>query len=380
MKKYISIILSILCILSLVGCNTKSMNYIIENKPSVTGIVEEVHDNHIIVYSETADGYPNGSNWSISLNVENKDSYTDVVIGDEIVVYYDGMAMETDPLQVSKVYAITLKTPADRTKEELSDLIPMVMVNGEIYMDTGHESTVEARCGMIDGEITSTVDGTEQPTKDNESNFGTGYGYQYGTQEGLIEIYMNDKWWVFATEKALASSQMMIEPVAPDEIISYNGKEYKKSKLCNATLKWLELSKEERMLSSYFPPEFVIIDENWGITLTAESITPTGAIIKCTQSSGEPTGELHTGTWFILENWTQKDGWKELPYVVEGDVAWTEEAWMVSKDTTCEWEISWEYLYGTLPEGKYRLGKEFMDFRASGDYDKAVYFVEFEIE
>ena len=68
-------------------------------------------------------------------------------------------------------------------------------------MDTGHESTVEARCGMMDGEITSTVDGTEQPTKDNESNFGTGYGYQYGTHEGLIEIYMNDKWWVFATEK-----------------------------------------------------------------------------------------------------------------------------------------------------------------------------------
>ena len=113
MKKYISIILSILCILSLVGCGNKSMNYIIKNKPSVTGIVEEVHDDYIIIYSETADGYPNGSNWSISLNVENKDSYTDVVVGDEIVFYYDGMAMETDPLQVSTVYAITLKTPAE---------------------------------------------------------------------------------------------------------------------------------------------------------------------------------------------------------------------------------------------------------------------------
>lgn len=83
------------------------------------------------------------------------------------------------------------------------DLIPMVMVNGEIYMDTGQESTVEVRCGMMDGEIISTVNGTERPTKDNESNFGIGYGYQYGTQEGLIEIYMNDKWWVFATERAL---------------------------------------------------------------------------------------------------------------------------------------------------------------------------------
>ncbi|MBQ7796700.1 MAG: hypothetical protein IJ374_09105, partial [Lachnospiraceae bacterium] len=155
MKKLITLVLALVCVLGLVGCNSKSMNYIIENKPSVTGIVEEVHDDYIIVYSETANGYPNGSNWSISLNVENKDSYTDVVIGDEIVFYYDGMAMETDPLQVSTVYAITLKTPADRTLSETieeteyseeivvgGDLIPMVMVNGELYMDTGHESIV----------------------------------------------------------------------------------------------------------------------------------------------------------------------------------------------------------------------------------------------
>ena len=44
------------------------------------------------------------------------------------------------------------------------------------------------------------VDGTKKPTQDGESNFGTGYGYQYGTQEGTIEIFMNEKWWVFATE------------------------------------------------------------------------------------------------------------------------------------------------------------------------------------
>ena len=120
MKKYIALVLALVCVLGLVGCNTKSMNYIIENKPSVVGVVEEVHDNYIVMYSETADGYPNGSRWSISLNVENKDSYTDIVVGDEIVVYYDGMAAETDPLEVSTVYAITLKTPVDRTENDKS--------------------------------------------------------------------------------------------------------------------------------------------------------------------------------------------------------------------------------------------------------------------
>ena len=82
------------------------------------------------------------------------------------------------------------------------DRIPMVMVNGELYLDTGKESTVMARCGMMDGEITSQVDGSKAPTIDNQSNFGTGYGYQYGPIEGTIEIKMNGKWWIFATEEA----------------------------------------------------------------------------------------------------------------------------------------------------------------------------------
>jgi len=48
----------------------------------------------------------------------------------------------------------------------------------------------------MDGEITSTVDGTEIPTEDNQSNFGSGFGYQYRADD-TIEIYMNEKWFVF---------------------------------------------------------------------------------------------------------------------------------------------------------------------------------------
>ena len=120
MKKYIALVLALVCVLGLVGCNTKSMNYIIENKPSVIGVVEEVHNDYVIMYSDTADGYPNGSKWQISLNVENKDSYTDISVGDEIIVYHDGNVMETDPLKVGTVYAITLKTPVDRTENDKS--------------------------------------------------------------------------------------------------------------------------------------------------------------------------------------------------------------------------------------------------------------------
>ena len=165
-----------------------------------------------------------------------------------------------------------------------------------------------------------------------------------------------------------------------EETITYNGKEYKKSELCDVTLHWLELTEQERMLSSYMPPEFMIFEETWGITLTAETVTPTSATIKCTQSGGEPAGELHTGSWYILETWTQENGWKVMPYIIDGEIGWEDIAWIIPMDGTCEWEINWEWLYGTIPAGKYRIGKELMDFRGTGDFDKAIYFVEFSIE
>ena len=165
-----------------------------------------------------------------------------------------------------------------------------------------------------------------------------------------------------------------------NETISYNGKEYDKSQLCNATLKWLELSEKERMLSSYFPPEFMIFDEKWGVTLTAEDITPTGVTIKCTQSNGNPTGELQTGSWYIVETWTREYGWKQMPYIIDGEIGWNDIAWIIPMDDITELEVNWEWLYGKLPTGKYRIGKEITDFRSSGDFDTAIYYAEFEIK
>lgn len=109
------------------------------------------------------------------------------------------------------------------------DRIPMVMVDGVLYLDTGMESTAMARCGVMDGEITSQVDGSQEPTIDNQSNFGTGYGYQYGAIEGTIEINMNDKWWIFATEEARKEIQfpsektdmeLMIDPIVPVTVVN----------------------------------------------------------------------------------------------------------------------------------------------------------------
>lgn len=141
MKKLIALILALFCVLGLIGCNRNSMDYIIENEPNITGIVEEVHDDYIIIYIET-DGYPNGADCKVSLNVENKDSVTDFVIGDEVVVYYNGDIAESDPLQINTVYAITLKTPAiDRTSaaENQADISGIELSKGNVEFKIGKD-------------------------------------------------------------------------------------------------------------------------------------------------------------------------------------------------------------------------------------------------
>lgn len=88
-------------------------------------------------------------------------------------------------------------TPLD--KSENYDRRSMVMIDDVLYLDTGNEiDSVREDC-LFDGEITSKVDQSQIPTENNQSNFGTGYGYQYGTN-GTIEIYIDEKWCIFEAE------------------------------------------------------------------------------------------------------------------------------------------------------------------------------------
>lgn len=108
----------------------KNMNDVIENAPSIQGNVTEVHEDYMIMYIVTS-GYPYGADCSVSLTPVFGESYTDVSVGDEIVVYFDGNIMETDPLQLGTVYAITLKTPVKRVGSiTMPDEITEVEVSG----------------------------------------------------------------------------------------------------------------------------------------------------------------------------------------------------------------------------------------------------------
>ena len=415
MKKYSSIILSILCILILAGCSKKEQ--IVPDTPNamVPSIIYQGS-----LYRTTGKQIPAEVDESafvgeissvVPLNqLPTKEGEANFgEIGDQYAITSDGLLVKMN----------NEWTLFELSEMELSDGAPLAPDVSD--KDLESVSYIEVMSGLTGQRIkVKDADSVQKVMDDIESlkykkkNSVEEVGYAYRirfynenddelgrifiTEENGHQISYDGYYYLVEADQNINVEyleELLVDapPAEPgdegndelpdievEETITYNGKEYKKSELCDATLHWLELSEQEKMLSSYMPPEFMIFEETWGITLTAETVTPTSATIKCTQSGGEPAGELHTGSWYILETWTQENGWKEMPYIIDGEIGWEDIAWIIPMDGTCEWEINWEWLYGTIPAGKYRIGKELMDFRGTGDFDKAIYFVEFSIE
>lgn len=75
-----------------------------------------------------------------------------------------------------------------------------IMLDGAIYFDTGEDSDINGRCGVLDGSFIKTVDKWELPENDNEANFeivGKECGYQLGAIENTIEVPIGDDWEIF---------------------------------------------------------------------------------------------------------------------------------------------------------------------------------------
>ena len=161
--------------------------------------IEELADllRGVVIYHED-NSYTEYSGQGVIFTLVMTDGTQTSIMAYNPFLVIDGVGYKTkyEPCEALNHYANMLLEQTDA----MWDRIPMVRINSKLYYDTGKESTVIGRCGNMDGEITSTVDGSEIPMEDNQSNFGSGFGYQYGAED-TIEIYMNEKWFVFASRE-----------------------------------------------------------------------------------------------------------------------------------------------------------------------------------
>lgn len=240
-----------------------------------------------------------------------------------VLTYFDGgtdhhIQYDHKWYKVEKSAIPELLTTTASTAEEspLNDLIPMVCIDGKLYIDTGKESDIDARCGVMDGEITSQVENTKKPSRDNESNFGIGFGYQF-VEEGKIDILINKKWYRFEIENSFIDELALVTPVS----------------------------------------------------LVLQNFSSKGATFIINNETDKPYtyGEDYSlqafknGTWETVPYSSANWGFEDIGYEV------------TKQSHTPKMTIDWVWLYGELPDGQYRLIKTIINENESnkiyGDFE-----------
>ena len=149
-----------------------------------------------------------------------------------------------------------------------------------------------------------------------------------------------------------------------------------------------QLSEGDAMFGMNLP---AVVDTPWtkevntldGVTLSMEKYTDTNGELEINnllrlnlQSSDDLGKTLQTGAWFTIQR--EMDGvWYDLVPIAE--VGWEQIAYIIPAGETTVLPVTWEYLYGELPTGEYRIVIEIQDWRAPGDFDTYYLADEFEI-
>ena len=89
--------------------------------------------------------------------------------------------------------------------------------------------------------------------------------------------------------------------------------------------------------------------------------------------------QLETGEEFVVQR-KKNSKWKDVKYITKEEVSWLAMARIIPKGEKSNFDVDWEWLYGKLSAGEYRIGKEFMNFRGTGDFDEQVIYAEFTIK
>lgn len=99
------------------------------------------------------------------------------------------------------------------------------------------------------------------------------------------------------------------------------------------------------------------LPDNWGLTLRADYVTPTGLSLYITSDGSAADYDVTTGTYFKLYK-MNGDTAEELE-LVNGSATFTSLGLTVNtyKNAVTKFDASWQRLYGKLPAGTYKIEK-----------------------
>lgn len=202
----------------------------------------------------------------------------------------------------------------EETKSDTVDR--MIVVEGVVYTSTGEVIYGERSC-IMNGTIISSVEQTDIPYEDNQSNFGEGYAYQKVDAHN-IDVYIDGAWIRFNDEKTVIPSEW--ETQSEESETSQIAK-------VDSELASMQVANPDKLSST--GGEFVIFNN-------------TGS-------------EGYAGEDYFLNRKAEDGTWQ--PCEVTGVLAWNDIAWILNPGEQRIFSVDWKESYGNLEPGMYQLVK-----------------------
>lgn len=116
--------------------------------------------------------------------------------------------------------------------------------------------------------------------------------------------------------------------------------------------------------------------ENVTMTIKEGTLTKTGATVIITDISGD---DNTYGEFFRIDK-KENNKWKKVDVVVKGNYGFHMVGYEVNEDNILEMKIDWNWLYGELDTGEYRLVKSASVSKNNSYLGEKYIYVEFSIE
>ncbi|MGI6707280.1 MAG: immunoglobulin-like domain-containing protein [Clostridia bacterium] len=126
-------------------------------------------------------------------------------------------------------------------------------------------------------------------------------------------------------------------------------------------------STESPDTTDWSPTTYETVNNLNGVTMTVKqgTVSSTQLTVIIENRSGS---DCIFGEFFDLEK--KINGvWHKLPVTFDGDYGFNSIGYDLPPEESREWTVDWEWLYGSLEAGEYRIVKDILDFRDAGDYD-----------
>lgn len=121
-----------------------------------------------------------------------------------------------------------------------------------------------------------------------------------------------------------------------------------------------------------------LIPDEWGITLTASNVTPTGMNIEYLWDGTKTSGELQCGESYYLEQY--KNGkWERLPVISDDIIAFIAISYSLNENEPFVQTKEWSDIYGSLESGNYRFCADVVVFQPPKEALLKTYYAYFKI-